>query len=183
MRRIVVGSMLMSVVAAGAMAPAVVGKSSKPKRGAKVLHATLRPVPVGDYGQLAQSRGKAQLVDGPRRNNKLTIQVRGLRPGVTYPWHLHRATGAGNPCNPADKVGNPAPFPGWTYRALRANRAGNASSKGTAARFKVDSGPKFYVNVHLPTGEPFLCGVLKSKRKAKPKPKSRGKRHRYHARR
>jgi hypothetical protein len=132
---------------------------------ARVLRAKLNPVPIGDYGLLAHSRGRVQLVDG-KINDKLSIKVKGLSPGTTYPWHLHvAAAGVSNPC-----AAPPAAAPsvdGWTYRPLKANRAGNASSRARSKTFTFDKTQTYYVDVHLPTGNAFLCGVLPGSKKHK----------------
>jgi hypothetical protein len=111
-------------------------------------------------------RGRAQLVDG-RKRNKVSIHVRGLAAGQTYLWHVHQATAAGDPCAAGSTVGNPTPYPGWTYRALTAGAAGNANSKGTSSTFPVaapqDTGQAYYVNVHLLDGTVIACGVLERK--------------------
>ena len=117
--------------------------------------------------------GKAHLVDG-KKNNILTIHVKGLTPGTGYPWHIHAfAEGVENPCAPGAPQG---PIDtSFKYGTLTANPDGNASSKAKSATFNWGTATnQYYVNVHHPvTGEPIACGVLA--RKA-PKPKANGKR-------
>jgi len=125
------------------------GKRDKGKH-AKVLRATL-------------AHGKAQLVDG-RKRNKISIHVRGLTPGTTYTWHIHKAASrSGDPCMPAAPVVT-APYGDWVYGTLMANAAGNASAKGRSATFdsRADPGP-FFVDVHLSDGTVVACGALTSK--------------------
>ena len=174
MKRLVISVAVASLAVAGAVVPGAVGKSNK---RAKVYRATLRPVPVGDYGLLAQSRGKAQMVDG-KKNNKISIHVRKLTPGVTYTWHIHKvAATVAHPCNAPSATDEGVP--GWTYRKLKANSAGNANSKAKSKTFAADPDSKYYVDVHLPAadghGLVFLCGVLHTKQHKAPKGKGHAK--------
>jgi hypothetical protein len=140
-------------------------------KGAKVYRAKLVKTTAADTAQLPNVKGKAQLVDG-KKNNKISIHVRGLKPGETYKWHIHKAADATNdPCAPPAPVVDGTPYGDWLYGALTANEAGNASAKGTSATFdsRADKGP-FYVDVHLADGTVIACGVLKGKPK-----KSHGK--------
>ena len=128
-------------------------------KGAKVYRATF-------------ATGKAQLVDGKKRN-KISIHVRGLKPGDTYLWHVHKAANAtDDPCDPSEPVIDGTPYGDWVYGALTANEAGNGSAKGRSATFdsRTDPGP-FYVDVHLPDGTIVACGALSAKHK-------HGKKHR-----
>jgi hypothetical protein len=160
MRRAVLTSV---VLAAAGLALAVPGAPAGP-RHARVYHAILRPIPVGVYGLVPHTRGRAQLVDG-RKNDKVSIHVRGLQPGLTYPWHVHVAKGPGDPCDLSSGANNPSPVPGWTYRPLKANGAGRANAKGRSHTFSADPTKTYYVDVHLPsaTGEILACGVLRTK--------------------
>ena len=144
------------------------GNADKGGRHAKVLRAKL-------------AHGKAQLVDGKKRN-KISIHVRGLTPGTTYTWHIHKAAStSGNPCMPGAPVVT-EPYGDWVYGVLKANAAGNASARGTSATFdsRSDPGP-FFVDVHLSDGTVVACGVLTSrhghdsKHAAARKPEPRGK--------
>jgi hypothetical protein len=140
-------------------------------KGAKVYRAKLVKTAAADTAQLPNVKGKAQLVDGKKRN-KISIHVRGLTPGQTYGWHIHKpANATDDPCAPPAPVVDGTPYGDWVYGALTANEAGNASAKGTSATFdsRADKGP-FYVDVHLADGTVIACGVLKGKPK-----KSHGK--------
>jgi hypothetical protein len=118
-------------------------------KGAKVYRAAL-------------ANGKAHLVDG-KKHNKLTIHLRGLTPGQTYTWQLHKADGTGDPCALPQTV-ILAPYGDWVYGALKANAGGSASAKATSATFdsRADTGP-FYVDVKKADGTVVACGVLKAK--------------------
>jgi hypothetical protein len=172
MKRLTAGVAIASLAVAGAAVP-VAGAAKGPKKPsprAKVYRAKLAPVPVGDYGLLAASRGKAQLVDG-KKNDKITINVRKLAPGTTYGWQIvEAAADAPFPCTSG------TPLAGWTYKPLKANAAGNANSKGKSKTFKADSDKSYFVGVYLPNGgEAFLCGELKAKKKKAKKTKSQVK--------
>jgi hypothetical protein len=135
-------------------------------KSAKVYRATLVKTAAADTAQLPDATGKAQLVDG-KKNNKISIHVRGLKPGETYPWHIHKAKNdTDDPCAPNSPAADPTPYAGWTYGTLTANEDGNASAKGTSTTFdsRADTGP-FYVNVHLADGTVIACGVLKPNKK------------------
>jgi hypothetical protein len=168
---------LMGAVAATVAALALAGVAAADHGGAKTYRATLAKTAAADAAQLPDVHGKAQLVDG-KKHNKISIHVRGLKPGETYPWHIHKAKNStDDPCAPNSPAADPAPYGDWTYRALKANDAGGASAKGTSATFdsRSDSGP-YYVNVHLPDGTVIACGVLKIKaKKAHVKPKDKPK--------
>jgi hypothetical protein len=158
MRRI-----LMLAVAAMLLlaAPAIANK-----KHAKVSKAHLEATEAAATAGIPDARGRAQLVDG-KKNNKVSLHMKGLKPGETYLWHVHQATGEGDPCAAGSTVGNPTPYPGWTYRALTANESGNANSKGRSSTFPVeaeDTGGDYYVNVHLLDGTVVACGVLERKR-------------------
>jgi hypothetical protein len=117
--------------------------------GAKVLRATF-------------AHGKAQLVDG-KKHDKISIHLRGLTPGGTYSWHIHKAASTTDPCMPTTPM-VVTPYGDWTYGPLVANPHGNASAKATSATFdnRADPGP-FYVDVHQADGTVVACGVLKPK--------------------
>ena len=168
--------LLSSALVLGAPVAAVAHKG---KRGhkhkstpAKVYKASLGP--VGTDAAYAGIHGKAQLVDG-KKNNKISIHVRNLKPGTTYPWHIHEfAAGVTNPCAPGAAQG--PIVTAFTYKKLTANTSGNANSTGRSRTFTWDRTKKYYVNVHDPsTGAPIACGVLKSPKKAKKPSKAKGK--------
>jgi hypothetical protein len=149
---------------------ALAGVAAADHAGARTYRATLAKTTAADAAQLPDVHGKAQLVDGKKRN-KISIHVRGLKPGETYPWHIHKAKNStDDPCAPNSPAADPTPYGDWNYHAdtrpLKANDAGVANAKGTSATFdsRNDPGP-YYVNVHLPDGTVIACGVLKAKAK------------------
>ena len=148
-----------------AIAPAASAHSKHGKR-AKVSKAHLEATAAATAAGVPNARGRAQLVNG-RRHDKVSLHMKGLKPGETYLWHVHQATGEGDPCAADSTVGNPAPYPGFTYRALTARPSGNANSKGRSTTFPVateDGDGDYYVNVHLQDGTVIACGVLERKR-------------------
>jgi hypothetical protein len=149
----------------------VAAPASANKKQAKVSKAHLEATEAATAAGIPDARGRAQLVDG-KKNNKVSLHMKGLKPGETYLWHVHQATAEGDPCAAGSTVGNPTPYPGWTYRELTANESGNASSKGRSSTFPVeaeDTGGDYYVNVHLQDGTVVACGVLERKRRGHPK--------------
>jgi hypothetical protein len=141
--------------------------ASAHKKHAKVSKAHLDATEAATAAGIPDARGRAQLVDG-RRRDKVSLHMKGLEPGETYLWHVHQATGEGDPCEAGSTVGNPTPYPGWSYRELTANESGIASSKGRSTTFPVeeeDSEGDHYVNVHLEDGTVVACGVLERKRR------------------
>jgi hypothetical protein len=139
--------------------------SANEKKHAKVSKAKLTATEAATTAGIPDVRGRAQLVDG-RKRDKVSIHVKGLEPGETYLWHVHQATAEGDPCAAGSTVGNPTPYPGWTYRDLTARPSGNANSKGTSTTFPAadeESEGDFYVNVHLEDGTVIACGVLERK--------------------
>jgi hypothetical protein len=157
---------LIGAVATTAAAFACSGVAVAAHAGTKTYRATLAKTPAADTAQLPDVHGKAQLVDG-KKHNKVSIHVRGLKPGETYPWHIHKAKNStDDPCAPNSPAADPTPYGDWTYRALKANDAGTANAKGTSPTFdsRSDPGP-YYVNVHLADGTVIACGVLKTKAK------------------
>jgi hypothetical protein len=159
------------ILCAGALliaAPA--SANEKNGKHAKVSKAQLEATEAATAAGIPDARGRAHLVDG-RKNNKVSLHMKGLTPGETYLWHVHQATAEGDPCAAGSTVGNPTPYPGWTYRELTANEDGNANSKGRSSTFPVaeeeDVEGDYYVNVHLEDGTVVACGVLERKRGGK----------------
>ena len=136
---------------------------------AKVYRAHLEANEAATVAGVPDARGRAHLKDG-RKRDKVSLRMKGLEAGETYLWHVHQATAAGDPCAAGSTVGNPAPYPGFTYRELTARPSGNARSKGKSTTFPVaedDTGQDYYVNVHLQDGTVIACGVLERKAKRK----------------
>ena len=158
-------------MAAAGVATAASGHS------AKTYKASLAAVnPDATTAGLATVAGKAQLVDG-KKKNKVSLHMRNLAPSTTYLWHVHDGTCAATG----------APVAGWTYRTqdpagngtLTSNASGNANTKGRSATFNADPTKSYSVNVHVSTltngvaaGTIIACGDLKaSKASGKSKPK------------
>jgi hypothetical protein len=137
--------------------------------GAKTYRADLGAVkrPAATTAGLPSVDGTAQLVDG-KKNNKVSLHMRGLAADTMYLWHVHHGS-----C-PAG-----APVMGWTYRTqdatdngtLTSNAAGNANTKGKSTTFNAGA-QSFSVNVHvatetngLPAGTIIACGDLEQQKK------------------
>jgi len=163
----------MAFIPAGALAAKPEPKAKKPSPRAKVYKATLSPVGA-DFVYTSKKFGKAQLVDG-KKNNKVSVHFRGLTPGGTYLWHVHQATGPGDPCATTAIAG--PPYPGWDWSKVNpftTNAAGNYNKAFKTKTFPVstaqgDTGFVYYVNVHLADGTVIACGKFSGSRKATPK--------------
>jgi hypothetical protein len=161
----------LAILAAASLAlvPAAAAAKPKPKSKTKTYKATLKAVGA-DAAYFTKKVGKAQLVDGKKKNNKVSIHVRGLTPGATYLWHVHQADEAGDPCAEGSTAGNPAPYPAFAYTPVVANAAGNFNQTLKSKTFPLppaqDTGRVYYVNVHLADGTVIACGGLKGSRKA-----------------
>jgi Cu/Zn superoxide dismutase len=149
---------------------------------AKAYKASLAAVnPAATTAGLATVVGKAQLVDGKKRN-KVSLHMRHLAANTMYLWHVHEGSCAATG----------APVPGWTYRTqagsngtLTSNESGNANTKGKSATFNADPTKTYSVNVHvasstngLPAGTIIACGDLTARKaggKSKPKNSVGGK--------
>lgn len=160
MNRLVTGVAIASIalattISGAAAEPHPPKPKPKPSPRAYVFRATLQPASVGPYALLPGVRGQAQLVDG-KKNNKISIHVRGVLPGATYTWHIHRQVVCVTaPCPPLD-------VPGWTYGTLKANGSGEANAKGTSSTFEAQPGATYLVDVHVSSGEVLAQGVLKA---------------------
>ena len=165
------------IVCAGALllaAPATAHE--KNGKRAKVSRAQVAATEAATTAGIPDARGRAHLVDG-RRHDHVKVHMKGLAPGETYLWHVHQATAEGDPCAADSTVGNPAPYPGWTYRTLTARDSGNANSKGRSSTFPVaeeEGEGDYYVNVHLQDGTVIACGVLEGKARSDDAAKVKG---------
>jgi hypothetical protein len=160
MNRYAAGAAVLAAAVAGPSVAAAHKGHRHSSHRAVTMKASIAPVTVdAAYAGIA---GKAQLVDNKRRD-KVSIHMRGLKPGTTYPWHVHvRADGVTNPC--AEGAAQGPIVTAFKYGPLRARRSGNANADGRSKTFKVDKTKRYYVNVHSPTtGEPIACGVLRTK--------------------
>jgi hypothetical protein len=169
----------MAFVPAGALAAKP--KPKKPSPRAHVYKAKITAVGA-DAAYTTKRFGRAQLVDG-KKNNKVTVHFRRLTPGGTYLWHVHQATGPGNPCE-VPAIAGP-PYAGWDWSKVnpfKTNADGNYNKTFKTKTFPIsiaqgDTGFVYYVNVHLADGTVIACGVFKGSRKATPKWKKAHRRH------
>jgi hypothetical protein len=133
---------------------------------AKTYKASLAAVnPAATTAGLATVAGRAQLVDGQKKN-KVSLHMRHLAARTTYLWHVHEGTCAATG----------APVVGWTYRTqlgangtLTSGPSGNANTRGKSATFNADPTKSYSVNVHVSTptnglaaGTIIACGDLKA---------------------
>ena len=168
------------LIAAAAAATLVLGvagaATADSGRSATSYKASLSAInPAATTAGVPTVAGRAQLVDGSRRN-KVSLHMRNLAPGTTYLWHVHEGS-----CPVAG-----APVPGWTYRSqtgangtLTSNKSGHANTRGRSATFNADPAKRYSVNVHLavptnglPAGTIVACGDFTANRaggKARPK--------------
>jgi hypothetical protein len=146
------------------------------ERSATPYKASLTAInPAATTAGLPDVAGRAQLVDGTKRN-KVNLHMRNLAPSTMYLWHVHEGS-----C----PVAGP-PVAGWTYRTqsgangtLTSNESGRANTKATSTTFNADPAKSYSVNVHvaaltngLPAGTIIACGdFTASKAASKDKPK------------
>ena len=165
----------LAVVPAAAVAAKPKPDSKSNANRAKTYKATIKAVGA-DAAYAKKKIGKAQLVDG-KKNNKVSIHVRGLTPGATYLWHVHQADAPGDPCAVGSAAANPAPYPAFNYKPVKANAAGNFNRTLKSKTFPLppaqDTGRVYYVNVHLEDGTVIACGKFKGSRKAASGPAKR----------
>jgi hypothetical protein len=150
-----------SIAAFGVASPATAGSG----HSATPYKASLAAVnPAATTAGLASVSGRAQLVDG-KKKNKVSLHMRNLAAGTMYLWHVHEGTCAATG----------APVPGWSYRTqvgangtLTANESGNANTRGRSATFNADPTKSYSVNVHVATptnglaaGTIIACGDLR----------------------
>ena len=162
MIRRITAAAVASIAAMGVASVAVADSG----HSAKTYKASLAAVnPDATTAGLATVAGKAQLVDG-KKKNKVSLHMRNLAAGTMYLWHVHEGSCAATG----------APVAGWTYRTqagangtLTSNESGNANTKGKSATFNADPAKSYSVNVHvatptngLPAGSIIACGDLKT---------------------
>jgi len=191
MNRRITAAAVASVAALGVAGVATANNGSS--HAAKTYKASLAATPAAALALVPDAKGKAQLVDG-KKNNKVSLHMKGLKAGETYLWHVHQGKLPGDPCtDTTGTIADPTPYPGWTYKELKANESGNANSKGTLKKSATADFPSaavtstgvYYVNVHLSkdtngqvAGTVIACGVLKAnKASGKSKPKKAKKPH------
>jgi hypothetical protein len=165
-----------AVVAVGIPTASAVGHGSHGSHKAKVLRATLKPVRA-DVAAYTDMRGKAQMTAN-KHNAKVSLHLKGMVPGATYPWAVVQGTDAATVC--ADGT----PVTGLKYRRLKAGKHGNANSKASAKKraFTFDKTATYAVVVYQAgtTDEVLLCGVFKGKKSKKPPKHSSTKKPAHH---
>jgi hypothetical protein len=140
-----------------------VGHGSHHSHKAKVRWATLKPVRA-DVAAYTDMRGKAQMTAN-RHNAKVSLHLKGMVPGATYPWAVAQGT------DPATVCADGTPVTGLKYRKLKAGKSGNANSKAYSKKraFTFDKTATYAVVVYQAgtTDEVLLCGVFKGKKPKK----------------
>jgi hypothetical protein len=141
-------------------------------------HYVANVQPVGQTASTAPTgpSGRAELNDD-KKNDRLTIHMRGLQPNATYSWHLRRQIVCiAAPCTPPEE-------PGWIYEPLTANNAGNAEAHGASYTFSADPAGTYLVDVQDASGAVVAQGVFTSNPseskppKAPRPPKAKGPKH------
>ena len=165
MKRILVLSTALAC-AVGIPTATAAGHGDHGSHRAKVLRAKLKPVQA-DIAAYTAMRGKARMTAN-RRNANVSLHLKGMVPGATYPWAVVQGTDDATVC--ADGT----PVAGFKYRRLKAGPRGNANSKAHTRKgtFTFDKTAVYAVVVYQPgtTDEALLCGVLKRKPKKAHKP-------------
>jgi hypothetical protein len=154
MHEAVMRSLVPIAIAVLTAAPAAAAMPAAPAE-----HYTATILQIGSGPADAVIRGEARLVDG-EVSASITIDMQGLLPDTTFPWHIHEAVAA-DPCAP-DAAQGPI-VTDFRYRRLESSSSGDAHARGKADErsFTVNPARVYYVNVHDPvTGAPIACGVL-----------------------
>jgi hypothetical protein len=144
----------LALVAAPATAVAT-QNHGKPHHKAKVLRAKLKPTTPEIKAYTAYT-GKAQMVVN-KRNAKISIHLKHMVAGATYPWAVVTKSCAGTAVT------------GLKYKTLKARKSGVANAKGSAKKkgFAYDKAATYFVVVRAPgtTSGALLCGELKAVKK------------------
>ncbi len=102
-------------------------------------------------------RGKAELVDGKRRD-KVQVRVRGLTAGETYTWSVRKAAEGEDAC--AGEA-----VDAFEYAPLKARRKGNSKSRARSREFAAEDGAVYAVVVTDAEGADVACGEFSRKGK------------------
>jgi hypothetical protein len=156
MKRLTAGAAIASLAVAGAVVPGAVaqGGPKKPSPRAHVYRGTI----LGTEPD-SQILGKVHLVDG-KKNDKLSIHLRGLTAGQTYGWDVQEVDGVvESPCTTAPAGAETAT--GWTYASFQANEAGDAGSHARSTSFSYDTDDTYWVEVHTEAGDMIACAALR----------------------
>ena len=158
MKRVLTATAVSALLLSGAVAEA----AKKPSPRAKVYTATLTG---GAYG----ATGKAQLVDNKKRDSA-KIQIKGLlRPGARLDWVIYKVNGDKPACDPGAAGSGVEQF---SYKQLKVNASGNASSTARSKTFVAFTTTRYGVRVTDEDGVVVACGELKRKKTAKKKPRA-----------
>ena len=130
---------------------------------ATTYRAELAPVVAGPVATPTRNedeaakgvRGKAKLVDGPRRD-MVRLHVRGLAPGSTYSWSVRQASGEDDACagEAVDAFGP---------SSLNARRRGRVSDRARSRTFTAEDGARYAIVVTDDDGADVACGAFESK--------------------
>ena len=141
-------------------------------RHATTYKAELGPVAEGPVAAATRHedegvRGKAKLVDGPRRD-KVQLHVRGLTARQSYSWSLREASGDAGACT-GEAVD------AFAYEPLDARRRGHARERARSRTFTAEEGTSYAVVVTAADGTDVACGEFASKRSKPDRKAGKGK--------
>jgi hypothetical protein len=132
-------------------------------RHATTYKAKLAPVAAAPEATAAERdgdaaagvRGKAELVDGPRRD-RVQPHVGGLTAGAGYSWSVRQAAGEGDACT-GEVVD------AFSYDALDARRRGHGRERARSRDFAAEDGTSYAVVVTAADGTDVACGEFASR--------------------
>jgi hypothetical protein len=129
-------------------APATASAKSHGKHRSTTLRAKVAPAAGTSV------RGKARLVDAKR--DRVSLQLRGLTAGTQYTWEVRSAPAGGDACNGTA-------VDGFSLRALRVRRHGNASATGRSKAFSTDAASDYAIVILDADGNVVACASLDGK--------------------
>jgi len=110
-----------------------------------------------DRSEQAGVRGKAELVDGGRRD-KVQVRVRGLVAGETYAWSVRKAAEGEDAC--AGEA-----VEAFEYAPLEARRRGHGKARARSLEFAAEDGAVYAIVVTDAEGADVACGEFARKGK------------------
>ena len=166
MRRTILAAVPLAVLALAAPAAGDGG------RHATTYKAELGPIAEGPVAMPTRHeddgvRGKAKLVDGPRRD-KVQLHVRGLTAGESYSWSLRQSSGDAGACT-GEAVD------AFAYEPLDARRRGHARDRARSRAFTAEEGASYAVVVTAADGTDVACGEFASQRSKADRKAAKGK--------